>query len=108
MNLEKIKEILAKNDSADYTRHQILKVIADDKQAIPYLLEILAAEREEKDELILDSNAELSRALVTIDDKHANTKKQVVDSGWVVQQIKIHYLKWQHRIHCCFKFQDLP
>jgi len=51
-------------------------------------LDILQKESDDNNELILDSNAELSRALVVLINKSLKTNKK-----FVVSEIKKHYIK---------------
>lgn len=54
-----------------------------DKKVIPTILEMLQQERL-KDELILDSNAELSRALIVLKDSNLKSNKNIIaDPKWV-------------------------
>ena len=108
MNLEKIKSIVNSAYPETLKEQLIIKLLSEDKKSIPTMLQILQVEREENDKLIMDSNAELSRALVTIDDKNVGQKGAIVDKFFVIEEIKKHYLKWQDKIRCCFKFKDLP
>jgi hypothetical protein len=104
MNIQKIKEIVNSSLPENVMSNYILSIIADDKRAIPYILEIIQHERELKQELILDTNAELSRALLVLNDKNLKWNKKVVtDPSWVVEQIKLHYEKWKGIISCNFK-----
>lgn len=110
MNRGNIKKIVESNHPL-WEKFLIVE-LANDKMVIPMILEILESERKINEELLTDSNAELSRALVTIIDKnYGNNKgknKAHIDRGWVADQIKAHYLKWKERIKCCFKVEGLP
>ncbi len=101
MDIKKIKAI-AENDSLINKELAILSVIAEDKKAIEYVLALLQLERLHKAELISDSNQELSRALVVLED--SKTKK----SQWIVNQIKHHYVKWKNDITCNFNVDGIP
>jgi hypothetical protein len=70
----------------------------------------LNIEREQSKELILDSNMELSRALITLQDPNIGKKKPkpYIELDFVVGEIKKHYLKWQDKIKCTFKIKGLP
>lgn len=108
MDIKKIKDIVNANFRDEITEKLILSVIADDKKAIPTILNILQTEREQKEELLLDTNAELSRALIVLKDKNLKyNKKIIVDPKWVVEQIINHYKKWNDYIGCCFKIREL-
>lgn len=109
MNIEEIKLIVnAPLLSEEEKRSLIISSIAADEKAIPDILEILAFERKENNKLLVDTNAELSRAFIVLKDENVRAnKKVIVDPKWVVEQIKDHYLKWQHRIKCCYPVDGL-
>lgn len=108
MNVNKVKEIVDSVISDKAKERLILSVIADDKNAIPTILEILNAEREINNELILDTNAELSRALITLNDDNLKYNKNIVaDPKWVAGEIIKHYQKWKDYIKCNFKVDGL-
>ncbi len=86
----------------------IFKYLSEEDEILPNMMLLLDSERKSKNQLIIESNAELSRAVVTlIDDKYAN-KGAIVDRFWVAAQIKTHYLKWKDTIRCCFKIDGFP
>ena len=66
MDIKLITEILNSSNSDELKEKMIISVLSVDKKVIPIILEILQEERVKKDELILDSNAELSRALIVL------------------------------------------
>ena len=109
MDLKSIKEIVNSNQLASEQKEAlIINILASDEKVIPTMLKILSAERSESKELILDQNLELSRALVMIQDPNLGKKKQILETDFVLGEIKKHYLKWQHRIKCCFVIKGLP
>ena len=81
MNVAKIKEIVNLGISDEQKERYILSIIADDKKAIPTILNILNIEREKREELILDSNAELSRALIVLKDDNLKYSKKIITSA---------------------------
>lgn len=108
MNVKKIKEVVNLEISDEKKERLILSIIADDKKAIPTILNILNVEREKREELILDSNAELSRALVVLkDDNLKYNKKIIADPKWVAGEIIKHYQKWKDYVICNFKVDGL-
>lgn len=108
MDITSIKNVVNSNLPLDYQEKAILSIIAKDKQAIPYIMEILDNERKINKELISDSNAELSRALVVLSDKNLKSNKNIIaDPKWVVGEIKKHYLRWTGHIKCNFQIDDL-
>lgn len=108
MNVKKIKEIVNLDISDEQKEIYILSIIADDKNAIPTILNILNSEREKREELILDSNAELSRALIVLkDDNLKYNKKIIADPKWVSGEIIKHYQKWKDYIKCNFKVDGI-
>ena len=109
MDIKSIKQIVNSDLPSDYQEEVILSILADDKKVIPYIMKILENERKQNKELILDTNAELSRALLVLDDTNLkSSKKMVADPKWVVGEIKKHYLKWKDYIKCNFKVDGLP
>lgn len=108
MNIKEIKEIVNSNNSDEYKESLIISVISMDKKVIPTILEILQQERLKKDELILDSNAELSRALIVLKDSNLKSNKNIIaDPKWVSGEIIKHYQKWKDFIRCNFKIDGL-
>ena len=109
MDIKSIKQIVNSDLPTDYQEEAILSILADDKKVIPYIMEILENERKQSKELILDTNSELSRALLVLNDENLKSNKKVVaDPKWVVGEIKKHYHKWQNHIKCNFKVDGLP
>jgi hypothetical protein len=102
MNLGKIKEVVNGPYAESIKEDLILKILSDDKDVIPTMMKILQHERDENSKLISDSNLELSRALVAFDGE------KIVAKSFIVGEIKKHFIKWQHKVRCCFKFKDLP
>ena len=108
MDIKKIGQIVNTKLSDEQKEYLILCTISDDKNAIPTILQILDREREQREELILDSNSELSRALLVLKDKNLKwNKKCIADPSWVVGEIIKHYKKWSHLIRCNFKIEGL-
>lgn len=109
MDIKSIKEIVNSNLPNDYQENAILSILANDKKVIPYIMEILENERKQNKELILDSNAELSRALIVLNDDNLKPNKKIVaEPKWVAGEIKKHYLKWKDYVKCNFKVDGLP
>jgi hypothetical protein len=109
MDIKSIKQIVNSDLPNEYQEKAILSILADDKKVIPYIMEILESERKQKKELLLDTNAELSRALLVLNDENLKANKKVVaEPKWVVGEIKKHYLKWKDYIKCNFKMDGLP
>jgi hypothetical protein len=109
MDIKSIKQIVNSDLPNEYQEKAILSILADDKKVIPYIMEILESERKQKKELLLDTNAELSRALLVLNDENLKANKKVVaEPKWVVGEIKKHYLKWKDYIKCNFKVDGLP
>ena len=108
MNIKSIKTIV-NSDYPDLVKEQmIIATLSSDEKVIPLILEILNQEREVNKELILDTNAELSRALIVLQDKNLKYNKKIIaDPPWVVGEIIKHYKKWKDYIGCCFKIKEL-
>jgi len=107
MDIKSIKQIVNSNLPADYQEKEILAILADDKKVVPYIMEILQNERNRNKELLLDTNMELSRALITLD-TNLSAAKGRKQTNFVVGEIKKHYMKWKDYIKCCFNVQGLP
>jgi hypothetical protein len=104
MNFEKIQNIIQNRImSKSQKETEILKIIANDPNAIVYVLSLLSIERKFQKDLLFDTNAELSRALVVLSDPHLKAGKKIIVSPiWVVNKIKEHYEKWKDDISCNF------
>lgn len=108
MNVKKIKEVVNLDISDEQKERYILAIIANDKKAIPTILNILNIEREEREELILDCNAELSRALIVLKDNNLKYNKKIIaDPKWVAGEIIKYYQKWKDYVKCNFKVDGL-
>ena len=108
MDIKKIKEVINLDISDELKEIYILSIIADDKKAIPTILNILDNEREKREELILDSNVELSRALIVLNDDNLKySKKIIAEPKWVAGEIIKHYQKWKDYVKCNFKVDGL-
>ncbi|MES2287416.1 MAG: hypothetical protein V4547_17110 [Bacteroidota bacterium] len=109
MDLKSIKAIIDSKEYPDSVKENlIIHVLSDDDNVIPIMLKILDGERDNNKELIMDSNAELSRALLTLEDPKLKTKKPIIELKFVTGEIRKHYLKWQKKIRCTFKMEGLP
>ena len=96
MNIKLITEIINSNSSDESKEKMIISALSIDKKIIPTILEILQEERVVKDELILDSNAELSRALIVLRDNNLKSNKKIIaDAKWVSKEIIKHYKKME-------------
>ena len=85
MDIKSIKQIVNSDFPINYQEKAILSILANDKKVIPYIMEILQNERENSKELILDTNAELSRALIVLNDNNLKYNKKItVEPKWVV------------------------
>ena len=108
MNIENIKAILEMEVAPSIQEQLIISELAKDPNVIPTMLSILQHERETKEELFQNTNAELSRALVTIIDENYGKKGAYIDRIWVAGEIKKHFLKWKDFTRCNFKIDGLP
>lgn len=104
MDLQLIKEISDSDYSPNIKEELILRCIADDKESIPYMLRILQIKREDDEELKTELNLELSRAFVALEVPTMRTEEH---HKFVTGEIRKHYLKWQHKLRCCFKMEGL-
>ncbi|HZI23612.1 MAG TPA: hypothetical protein VFD46_00960 [Chryseolinea sp.] len=105
MNIKKISEIVGqKLLPNEAKRDLIIMVIADDKEAIGDILKILATERRQSKELIIDMNLELSRAHCYIDERPETSKelKQQFNKSFIMDEIAKFYIKYKGRVTHCF------
>jgi hypothetical protein len=108
MDIKSIKKIVNSNLSSDYQEKAILLILSADEKVIPYIMEILENERKQCNELLLDTNLELSKALLVLNDENLKANKKVVaEPKWVVGEIKKHYLKWRDYIKCNFEIDGI-
>ena len=108
MDIKKIREIVSLGLPEQTIEMLILGVIAEDKNAIPTILKILESERNDNRELLLDTNLELSRALIVLNDANLRWNKKCSPTPrWIVGEIKKHYIKWKDKISCCYKIDGL-
>lgn len=96
MNLENIKAIV--NSGLPNWERLLIYELSKDKDAIPIMMEILHAERKEKEELIIDLNALLSKAHVGLETPKFNK------NGFMQKEIKEFYKSG--RINHCFANMD--
>ena len=111
MDIKNIKQIVNSDLPIDYQEKAILSILSNDKKVIPYIMEILENERKQNKELLLDTNMELSRALITLNTNPSDAKGKKAmkeQTDFVVGEIKKHYLKWKDYIKCCFNVPGLP
>lgn len=111
MDLNKIQKIVNSHTSEDAKKHLILKTIAEDKKAIPMLLEMFNSERHFNNELINDLNLELSRTHIYIEELDKNkrikqsknkTKGLLFDTKFVLEKVEEFYTKYSKSIKHCF------
>lgn len=102
MKIDLIKSIVNSNMPIEYQKQSICSIIGNDDDSIGIIFEIIKERTRQDKELIIDTNLELSRALVYVD----NPKS--IKRDFVKGEIHKHYLKWKDTIKCCFKFKELP
>ncbi len=96
MDLEKIKAIVNSDISKEHQESLIVTVLSQDKNVIPNILNLLERERIQQKELLLDTNLELSRALVIMNkNPESRSAKKIINEEriFVVEEIKKHYKK---------------
>jgi hypothetical protein len=97
MNLKKIFEVVTNGDIPDDTKERMIyDIISKDENALLTIIHILHAERKRKKELIINMNAELSRAHVTIKEPRLNK------DHFVYNEIVKFYDKNNDQIGHCF------
>lgn len=100
MNLKAISDYLSLPVPDTVKRKLVLKEIASDKDAIPYILEILNLEREKNKRVLLDCNALLSKTDLAIRDKSA--MKRLTEDNFIQKEIDDFY-KNNGLVGHCFK-----
>lgn len=115
MNLANLKIVLNSSQPDNIKRAAIISILAEDKQVIPLIMDILEQERIQNKELLSDMNLELSRSFITITDPNfakegakAKRDQPYISRDFVIGEIKKFYLKWHERIKCCFQIEGLP
>lgn len=108
--LDKIQSILSNPLLDDESKSMsILALIAYDKNAIPFIMDMLQHERKESRQLILDMNLELSRTHFYLD-QHAlenpENKKQSLNKAWVISKVQEFYTKYKGVINHVFGYYD--
>lgn len=111
MDIDKIRQIVNSGYPKDVCEQAIIEVMAADPKIIETTLRILSAERSQKRELLLDTNARLSIALFTLTQYEEG--KRVVKStkelrAHIVNTIFEHYHKWKDVISCTLNLKGLP
>lgn len=104
MNLKRLKEILDSREPDNVKEHLIIQCLSKDEKVIPTIMKILGSERDEKKQLILDMNLELSRAHIYIDERPENKAeaKQSFNKSFVIDEIGKFYFKYKGIIGHCF------
>ena len=97
MNIDQIRRIVNTPDMPeDLARAEIIKALAGDKGAILAVLKLVNARVEADRELIAEMNLMLSKAHIGLEQKALNR------GGFIQQEIKDFYEKWQGRVTHCF------
>ncbi len=101
MNIELIAKIVNGNNTEEMKRHLIIGALAMDKNAIPDIMEVLAQERNNNNELIIDFNAELSRAHIYIDERPESKEegKASFNKNFVIDNIGKFYYKHKELVN---------
>ncbi len=116
MDFKKLEQALNAPVEDAIKRKRVIAVLAEDKNAIPDLLDLLAQERQNNKDLITDMNSELSRAHIFIDElnpallgkkeKLTNLGEQVT-KPFIMDEIAKFYIKYKGMVtHCYNRFKD--
>lgn len=107
MNLKKIREILEQGLFPDDVKERmILKVLSEDENLIPQLLQILEYERQRKKKLLTEINFQLSRAHVGLEVAKFD-KKGLNGDRFMEKEITKFYIDNQEYIGHCMKNLDM-
>ena len=104
MNLDEIKEIINSDLPDEIKESQLIESIANDENAVPNIMLMLAFERKTNKNLLMDMNLELSRAHIYIDMKPEG-KQETKDSfnkAFIMDEIAKFYIKYKGKIVHCF------
>lgn len=97
MDLKEISKVLSYPIDDETKKMLIITILAKDKQVIPTIMEILDAEREINNKLLIEMNMQLSRA-------HLGLEKPSLNKGhFMDKEIQQFYLKNKEHIGHCFK-----
>ena len=96
MDLNKIQQVLNMEMPEESKRRTILNIISEDNNALPDMMGILNAEREQKQELILEMNMQLSRADVCIQEP------KIAKKEFVLGEISKFYKEYAAHVRHCF------
>lgn len=102
--IEFIKHIINENDSErmneeEYKMEKIILLLASSERYSKLFFNMYQQKINQQKELILDLNAELSRALFTLENKGN------INPAWVASQIKDFY-KDNQQVKCDFKIKE--
>ena len=105
MDLDKIKAIVNTSGLSSKDKQQaIYEVLAQDVDAIPQMLKILNLEREQKHDLIVDMNLELSRAHLYVEAVEVKKEPKIgnVNRPFIMDSIAAFYIKYKGKVSHCF------
>ena len=85
MDINKIKSVVDLNAPDSIKEELILEILSKDQNLIPNLLKILQGEREERNDLILELNLQLSRAHTGLENPELN------EDGFMQKEIQEFY-----------------
>jgi hypothetical protein len=105
MDLKGLKEILNGGYPDDMKRQLVIKILADDEQVIPDILNILEYERKRKKKLVEEMNFQLSRAHIGLE-KSKFAKTGLNGDHFIEKEIGIFYHKFKDQVGHCFKKLD--
>jgi len=97
MDIKKIRDLLNSDIPEEMQEYYLKYLISGDERAIPDILDILAAERVRKKEILDDINVLLSKADIGLDEPEINK------DGFMQAEIKAFYAKYKNQIGHCFK-----
>ena len=98
MDIKKIRDLLNSEIPDDMQEYWLKRLIANDEEAIPDILQLLAIERQEKKEIIEEMNLQLSRADIGLDNP-----KVINKNGFIQNEIREFYAKYKDHIGHCFR-----
>ena len=97
MNIELIRKAVNSGADEKMIEFLIIQILAQDENVIPTIMDMLAAERNSKKDLIVEMNFQLSRADTGLDNKDLN------DDDFMQKEIKEFYAKFKDHVGHCFK-----
>lgn len=97
MNIKEIKSVVNAGYDDPLCRQLIIRILSEDEELLPLLMDILAAERKRKAKLAIEINFQLSRAHLAVENPEIN------EDNFIDREITKFYIKNKEQVGHCFK-----